>query len=172
MHAADLGCDDRQATGQGLGDDHAVGLGARRQHEQVGGGVAAVEIGSRPRARKAHPVVQPVVQRAAPEHVHERRIALQAAHAHAVPGQVGRRRQRIEQHVVPLGGGHRRDAQQRPAGRAPGCEVGGVDGGLGDVHPLGRQGVQLEQRPPRPRARRDDCGGRREHRALPRASVV
>ena len=55
---ADLGRDDRQATGQRLGDDHAVRLGARRQHQQVRGGVAAVEVGSGPRPREAHPVAQ------------------------------------------------------------------------------------------------------------------
>ena len=52
---ADLGCDDRQATGQRLGDDHAVRLGARRQHQQVRGGVAAVEIGSGAWPREATP---------------------------------------------------------------------------------------------------------------------
>ena len=50
---ADLGCDDRQAAGQRLGDDHAVGLGARRQHEQVRGGVAALEVDSGPRSRRS-----------------------------------------------------------------------------------------------------------------------
>ena len=35
-----------------------------------------------------------------------------------LPGQVRRRRERVEQHVVALVGGHRRDAQQRPAARA------------------------------------------------------
>ena len=67
-----------------------------------------------------------------------------------------------------LVGGHRRDAEQRPAGRGPGREVGGVDAGLGDVHPVGRQRVQLEQPAPGPRAGRDDGGGGREDRALPR----
>ncbi len=61
-HPADLGRDDRQAAGQSLGDDHAVRLGARRQHQQVRGGVAAVEIGSGPRSREAHAVAQPAVQ--------------------------------------------------------------------------------------------------------------
>ena len=50
-HAADVGRDDRHAAGQRLGDDHAVRLGPRRQHQQVRGGVAAVELGAGPRSR-------------------------------------------------------------------------------------------------------------------------
>ena len=166
-HAADVGRDDRQATRQRLGHDHAVGLGARRQHQQVRGGVAALEIGAGPRAREAHPIAQPASSAAATETLDERRVAVQAAHAHAVPGQVRGRRQRIEQHVVPLVGGHRGDAEQRPARRRPGREVGRVDAGLGDVDPVGRQRVQLQQPAAGPRAGRDDGGGGREDCAFP-----
>ena len=145
-HPADVGGEDRQAAGQGLGDDHAVGLGARRQHQQVRGGVAAVEIGSGPRSREVHAVAR------------ARRPARGGADASTNAGsrsrlpthtqcqdRSGDRRQRIEQHVVALVEGHRRDAEQRPAGRGPGRELGGVDAGLGDVHPVGGQRVELQQ---------------------------
>ena len=58
-HPADLGGEDRQAAGQGLGDDHAVRLGVRGEHEQVRGGVRAVELRAGARSREAHPVAQP-----------------------------------------------------------------------------------------------------------------
>ena len=67
---------------------------------------------------------------------------------------------------------HRGDAQQRAAGVGPGRELGGVDGGLGDVHAVGGQRVQLEQPTPGPVAGRDDRGGSREHRALADADVI
>ena len=73
---------------------------------------------------------------------------------------------------MPLVRGHGRDAQQRPAGRAPGREIGGVDGGLGDMHPVGRQRVELQQPAPCPGAGRDDGSGAREDRALPLAGVA
>ena len=130
------------------------------------GGVRAVELRAGARAREAHPVAQPVVTRAAAHAVGERRVAVQAAHAGAAPGQVGRRREPVEQHVVPLAGRDRRDAQQRVAGRGPGREAGGVDAGLGHVHAVGRQLVQLLQPAPGPGAGRDDGGGRLEDRAL------
>ena len=167
-HPADLGGEDRHAAGQGLGDDHAVRLGARGEHEQVRGGVRAVELRAGARSREAHPVVQPVVPRAAPHAGGERRVADQAADAGAAPGQVGRGREPVEQHVVPLVGRHRRDAQQRVAGRRPRRGACGVDAGPGDVHPVGRQRVQLLQPAPGPCAGRDDGDGRREHLALAR----
>ena len=58
-HPADLGCEDRQAAGEGLGDDHAVRLGVRGEHEQIRGGVRAVEPGAGARSQEAHPVAQP-----------------------------------------------------------------------------------------------------------------
>jgi hypothetical protein len=167
-HPADVGGDDRQTAGQGLGDDHPVGLGVRGEHEHVRAGVRAVEVGAGARSRKAHPVGQPAVAGAAADAVGERRGAIQAAHALAAPGQVRRRRQRIEQHVVPLVGRHRRDAQQRIARRGPGREVGGVDAGLGHVHPVGRQRIELLQPAPAPCAGRHDGGGRGEDRLLAR----
>ncbi len=167
-HPADLGGEDRHAAGQGLGDDHAVRLGARGEHEQVRGGVRAVEVRAGARSREAHPVVQPVVLRAAPHAGGERRVADQAADAGAAPGQVGRGREPVEQHVVPLVGRHRRDAQQRVAGRRPRRGACGVDAGPGDVHPVGRERVQLLQPAPGPCAGRDDGGGRREDLALAR----
>ena len=167
-HPADVGGEDRQAAGQGLGDDHAVRLGVRGEHEQVRGGVRAVELRAGARSREAHPVAQPAAPRAAAHAVGERRVPVQAAHARAAPGQVRRRREPVEQHVVPLVGRHRRDAQQRVAGRGPRREAGGVDAGLGHVHPVGRQRVQLPQPPPGPCAGRDDGGGRREDLALAR----
>ena len=58
-HSADVGGDDRQAACQRLGDDHPVRLRARRQHEHIRRAVAAGELGSRLRAREAHPAVHP-----------------------------------------------------------------------------------------------------------------
>ena len=69
---------------------------------------------------------------------------------------------------MPLVGRQRRDAEQRVAGRGPRREAGGVDARLGDVHPIGRQRVQLLQPAPSPCAGRDDGGGRREDLALAR----
>ena len=43
------------AAGQGLGDHHAVGLGARREHQQVRGGVGAVQLGAVERAGERGP---------------------------------------------------------------------------------------------------------------------
>ena len=76
---ADVGCDHRQAAGQRLGDDHAVALGARRQHQHVRGGVAALEVDSGPRSREANPVADPADQCAATETVGKRRVTVQAA---------------------------------------------------------------------------------------------
>ena len=61
-NATDVGRDDRQAAGKRLGDHHAVGLGARRQHEQVSGGVAPVEIPCDARPREADAFSEPVVE--------------------------------------------------------------------------------------------------------------
>jgi hypothetical protein len=55
------------------------------------------------------------------------------------------------------------------ARRRPGREARGLDARLGDVHPVARQPVQLPQPAARPRARRDDRGGRLEDLALARA---
>jgi hypothetical protein len=116
-----------------------------------------------------HPVAQPAISRAPAHAVGERRVADQAAHTPAAPGQVRRHREPVEQHVVPLVGRQRRDAEERVAGRAPRREAGGVDAGLGHVHPVGRQLVQLPQPAPSPCAGRDDGGGRRQDLALARA---
>ncbi len=161
------------AARQRLGDDHAVGLGARRQHQQVGGGVAALEIGAGPRSREAHPVAQPGVERAAAEPLDERRVALQAAHAHAA-ATAGRSivASASSSTSCPLPAVTAATHSSAPPAARPGRELGGVDGGLGDVHAVGRQRVQLEQPAPGPRARRDDGGGGREHRALARPRVA
>ena len=86
---------------------------------------------------------------------------VQAARAHAVPGQVRDRRQRIEQNVVALVKGHRGHTQQRPPAGGAGGKLSGVDAGLGDVYPFGGQLVELQQPVPAPSARRDDCSGGR-----------
>jgi len=66
---------------------------------------------------------------------------VQAARAHAAPGQVRNRRQRVDEYIVALLEGDRRDAQQLSAVRGPGSEVGGLNTWLGDVHPVGCQRV-------------------------------
>jgi hypothetical protein len=98
-----------------------------------------------------------------------------AAHAGSrttLPSEVRRRREHVEQHVVPLVGRQCRDAEQRAAGGASRREAGGVDARLRHVHPLGRQPVQLPQPAAGPRAGRDDGSGRREHLALARSDCV
>ena len=114
-HTPDLGCHDRQATGQRLGDDHAVRLGAGRQHQQVGGGVAASEIGLGLRPRKAHPPVQPALSSPAAETFGERRVAVEAAHAHGSPseGPVIARAHRAARHGPCRGSPPRRRAAPR-----------------------------------------------------------
>ena len=96
------------AVRERLGDHHAVRLGPRRQHQQVG-----VRIAGRrhTRPREAHP---PSISGSLAD---ERGIAIEAADACAPPGQVGQRRQRSEQQVVALLRRHRRDAEQSLARR-------------------------------------------------------
>ena len=67
---------------------------------------------------------------------------------------------------MPLVWGHRRDAEQRAAVHGPGREAGGVDAGLGHVHPVGRQRVQRLEPAPGPCAGRDHGGSRVKDRAL------
>ena len=71
-----------------------------------------------------------------------------------------------------LAGDHRRDAEQRSCGRRPRRERGGIDAGLGDMHPITGQRVQLQQRSSAPRARRDHRRRGREDCALPHAGVA
>ena len=163
-HPADVGGEHRHAAGQGLGDDHAVGLAVRGEDEQVCGGVGAVERGAGARPGEVHAVAQPGGQRAALDVVGERGGAVEAAHARAAPGQVRHGREAAEQHVVALAARHRRDAQQRGAVGAARREGGGVDAGLGHVHL--RQPVQVLDPPPGPLARGDDGGGGLQHLAL------
>jgi hypothetical protein len=157
-HAADVGREHRDAAGERLGDDHAVGLGVRGEHEQVGGGVRAVELRADQRPREAH-----AGRRAAADGSGERRIAVEAAGAGAAPGQLVDGGERVEQHVVPLAGRHRRDAQQRVARRRAHHRLGRVDARLGHV---GRHAVELPEPPPAPLARRDHRGRRLQDRAL------
>ena len=137
-HATYVGRNYRHAAGQSLDDDHAVRLGPGREHHHVRGGIGAVEIGSGPRSPKANAIGQGAVLGAATDPFHERRVPLKAAHAHTAPGHVRHRRQRVEQDIVALDGGDRRHAEKRLSGRGPGYDVGRIDPGLGDVHPVGR----------------------------------
>ena len=159
-HAADVGGEHRQAAGQGLGDDHAVGLRARGEHEQVGFGVCAVELRSGPRPREAHAVAQ----RVTPHLVGERGVSIQAAHARAAPRQiVATVASPSSSTSCPLPGvTAATHSNASPAG-VPGREAGGVDAGFGHVR---GQAVQLLQPAPAPFARHHDGGRRREHLAL------
>ena len=165
--SADVGGDDRQAAGQRLGDDHAVGLGARRQHQQVRGGVAAVEIGSGPRSREGHAVAQPAVQHAAPETLHERRVAVQAAHADAVPGQV--RRSPPAPRAARRGPCRRSPPRRRAARRRPRSRsarsAASTPGSATCTRSAG-SAYSSSSRRRRPRAGRDDGRGGREDRAF------
>ena len=60
-------------------------------------------------------------------------------------------------------GGHR---EQGAGGRRSGSELGAIDTRLGDMDAVGRQRIEVEQRSPRPGARRDDGSGSREHLPL------
>ena len=121
-HPADLGRDDRQAAGERLGDDHAVRLRARREHQQVRRAVAAGEIGSGLRPREAHAAVQPAVEDPATQTLGERRVALQAADAQAVPatGRPASRARRAARRG-PCRGSPRRRESSAPAVAVPGA---------------------------------------------------
>ena len=67
---------------------------------------------------------------------------------------------------------HRRDGEQRPGGLCPRREVGGVDAGLGDVHAIAGQGIELEKPSPGPPAGRDDRSGGREDGAFLRPVIL
>ena len=71
-----------------------------------------------------------------------------------------------------LDGGHRRHAEQRLSCRGPGYDFGRIDPGLGDVHAVGRQSIQLQQPAPGPRAGSDHGGGGREDSAFPRPGIA
>jgi hypothetical protein len=131
---ADVGADDGEPAAQGLGHDHAVGLGAGGQHEDVSARVGPVEVDVGERARESHPVVDASRRGGPAEVIHEGGVRAPGAHAHAAPWQVLDDGQRRQQHVVPLGPGVRPDAQQLSP--APGAHdrLGQVDAGLRDVH--------------------------------------
>ena len=71
-----------------------------------------------------------------------------------------------------LAGDHRRDGEQRPGGLGARCELGGVDAGLGDVHAIAGQRIQLEKPSPGPPAGRDDGRGGCEDRAFLRPDIL
>ena len=168
-HPADLGRDDRQATGERLGDHHAVRLGARR----------AARAGRQRRSCDRDPL-----RCAAPRSARGRRARRPRARRRRLSANAGSRsrlpthRQCQDSPVIvasassstswPLPGITAATQSSAPAGRRPRCERGGIDAGLGDVHAVARQRVQLQQRSSAPRARRDDGSGGREDRALPR----
>ena len=123
-HSADLGGEDRHAAGQRLGDDHAVRLGVRGEHEQVRGGVRAVELLAGARSREAHPVAQPELPRAPAHAIGERRVADQAAHARrsATTGpSPSRARRAARRGPCPASAPRRRAASRRPRSPARGA---------------------------------------------------
>ena len=131
-----LGRDDREPAGQRLGDDHAVGLRPRRQHEHVGSGVRRVEGAAGPGTGEADPAGEARVVGVGPEAIDEARVELQRADAGAQPRQVRDLGQGVDQQVVPLGRHDRPDAEQLAAGRRSRRQRGGSAPGLGDVDPV------------------------------------
>ena len=144
-HPADVGDEHRHAARQGLGDDHAVGLGVRREHEQVRAGVRAVEVvapcgvpGSR--TRSSRPLSR--ARRCTPSANAGSRSRLtrrrRGARTGPSPSRARRAARRGPCRVSPP----RRTAARRPPS-VPGPSRGGVDAGLGDVHPVEREHVEL-----------------------------
>ena len=172
-HPADLGGDDRQAAGQRLGDDHAVRLRARGEHEQVG----ARRSCGRARRRCGGP-------RSAPGRPARRRgrgdgdAPTNAGSRSRLPTQTQRQSQvRVVASASsstswPLPGVTAATQSSAPPPAVPGASSAASTPRLGDVHALARQRVQLEQAAAGPGARRDDGRGGREHRALALRRVV
>src|SRR6201996_3943414 len=102
---ADGGRDDGQAVGERFGDGHAVGLGARRRDQQVGGGVRLAE--RRAGQDAAEPDAMAVAETGdpGPQVFDEIRVAVERSDQHAVP-------------VAVAGGGGGGPGRGR-AGRAP-----------------------------------------------------
>ena len=162
----------RQAAGQRLGDDHAVGLGARGEDEQVG------RRRRRRRARrrragpvKPHPVAEPDgrgPRRAAGRRTPGRRSS--GPTQRAAPRQVARRRPAPSSSTSwPLAGVTAPTQSSAGRRRRPGASARRVDAGLGDVRPgPGRARRCSRSHSPGPAAGRHHGGARRS--ARPRAS--
>ena len=70
----DVGHDHRDPSSQRLDDDHAVGLGARGQHKEVGRRVGPVEVGADQWSGEPDAVSDPISRRLLAQLVHERRV--------------------------------------------------------------------------------------------------
>ena len=78
----------------------------------------------------------------------ERGIAVEGTHDGAAPRRLGDAAERVEQQVVPLVGDHGGDAQQPAPAAGTGRLVVQVHARTGDVHPLRREPVTVEQQLP------------------------
>ena len=174
-HAADVGGDDRQPAGQRLGDDHAVRLGPRGQHQQVGRGV-----GTRPARRRtqrpgeAHPVGEPGWSSTRrPQLVDEGRVAVRLPDAErsATAGRRPSPAPPAARRAPCRGSPPPRRAARPPVGRAR-REAAGSDARARRRGPRpGRGRSASSSQPPGPAARRDDRRGGGQHRALPGTDV-
>src|SRR6185312_13537473 len=101
-YATDVPGDDRKPTSKRLGDDHAVSLSARCQHQGVRLCVRAVELVVRERAGEAHPIAEAPVLGEPSQVCDEPLVEIQRADADAFPGAVVDRGQCVEQEVMAL----------------------------------------------------------------------
>ena len=110
---AGRGADHRQAVRDRLGIGHAIALEARRQHEQIGGGVRARR-GARRRPRRARRRGRQA-RDARCRHRAARLPLRSRVRSPAMvksPRQIDERRQRLDQHVIALARHHRADREQ------------------------------------------------------------
>ena len=166
-YATDLPGDDRKPARKRLGDDHAVRLRARGQHQGVRLCVGAVELVC---------VSGPVKHTRSPMPLASASRRIRSTHSWSMasaPTQCVARRglddgQGREQHVMALVAGDGGDAHQSAAGLARGRELGGVDSRRDDVDGIPAQGVVIAQPSPAPLARGDDGCRRLQRRDLAR----
>ena len=90
------------------------------------------------------------------EAVDERRVTVQRTHEGAAPRRLRDAAQRLEQEVVSLVRDHGGDAEQPAAAGSAGRLVVQVRAGTGDLHPLRREPVAVQQPLAGPRAGRHD----------------
>ena len=165
-HAPDSGGDDREAPGERLGDDHAVA--SRRETPAPAGRRAAyvmIEVAAGPRPGEAHPVVR--ARRPGHDDEGARRTP---GRGPALPTHRHRQDSPSASRAPPAARrgpcrGHRRDAEQRPAIRCPGGELGRVGARLRPRGPGRRAASTARAASTGPAAGGDHRGGGGEHRA-------
>ena len=153
-----VGGQHRDSPGQRLGGHHAEGLVARREDEQVGGGVRRLERGSGQGPGPPHPVGEA----GRLDGGRQAGCVLgveRGADARPGPGQVRQSRQRLDQDVVALDRRDGADAEQARAGAGCSGERGGIGAGSGDVQDAVGQVIRGAQPVAGPGAGADDRAG-------------